>query len=200
MSYSESDTRLASVMMVIIQIICCIGFFDAKYGEYDAASYEMYIGIALMMLVGFGYLMTFLKKYGMGAVGFTFIITVLSVQINILLAAYLTPNSGSPTIDSGSLMGGNFGAAVILISYGCMIGKTSPAQLTILTVIESIIFQVSLPPPLGWRRLTPRRAAPLWPNSQHPSTSRTKTCADPCLPPFTLSQNTCADQLQLHLR
>ena len=33
MSYSESDTRLASVMMVIIQIICCIGFFDAKYGE-----------------------------------------------------------------------------------------------------------------------------------------------------------------------
>merc|ERR1719440_1767874 len=51
------------------------------------------------MLVGFGYLMTFLKLYGLGAVGFTFIITVLAVQINVLLAAKLTPNSGTPVID-----------------------------------------------------------------------------------------------------
>ena len=143
MSYPENDTRLASLLMIIIQIVCCIGFFDASYGEYSADSYEMYIGIALMMLVGFGYLMTFLKNFGLGAVGLTFIITVLSVQINIMLAAHLSPNSGSPTIDAGTLMDGNFGAAVILISYGCMIGKTSPAQLCTLTIIESIIFQVN---------------------------------------------------------
>merc|ERR1719378_188444 len=95
------------------------------------------------MLVGFGYLMTFLKQYGMGAVGFTFIITVLAVQINVLLAAYLTPDSGRPVIDAASLMDGNFGAAVILISYGCMIGKTSPAQLCLLTIIESVVFQIN---------------------------------------------------------
>ena len=161
MSYPENDTRLASILMIIIQIVCCIGFFNASYGVYDAAAYEMYVGIALMMLVGFGYLMTFLKNFGLGAVGLTFIITVLSVQINILLAAYLSPNSGSPTIDSTSLMDGNFGAAVILISYGCMIGKTSPAQLTILTIIESIVFQVCSPP--GRAPLSPRKAT-----SSHP--------------------------------
>ena len=148
-SYTETDTRLASVLMVIVQITCWIGFFDAEYGSYDAAVYEMYLGIALMMLVGFGYLMTFLKWYGMGAVGFTFIITVLSVQINTLLAAYLSPNSGRPTIDGASLMDGNFGAAVILISYGCMIGKASPSQLMILTIVESLVFQVRRP--LGHR-------------------------------------------------
>ena len=142
MSYPETDTRLASILMAIVQIICWIGFFNSEYGTYDAAIYEMYMGIALMMLVGFGYLMTFLKQYGMGAVGFTFIITVLAVQVNILLAAYLSPESGTPTIDGASLMDGNFGAAVILISYGCMIGKTSPAQLTILTIVESLVFQV----------------------------------------------------------
>merc|ERR1719267_372938 len=96
------------------------------------------------MLVGFGYLMTFLKLYGMGAVGFTFIITVLAVQINILLAAKLTPDpTDKPVIDGTALMDGNFGAATILISYGCMIGKASPAQLVILTVIESVIFQIN---------------------------------------------------------
>ena len=65
----------------------------------------MYIGTALMMLAD-SLPHDFPEEVRMGAVGFTFIITVLSVQINILLAAYLTPNSGSPTIDS--LDGRNF--------------------------------------------------------------------------------------------
>jgi len=142
--YSAADTRIAGVMMAIIQVVCWIGLFNCEYGQYDAAVYEMYMGIALMMLVGFGYLMTFLKLYGMGAVGFTFIITVLAVQINILLAAKLTPDpTDKPVIDGTALMDGNFGAATILISYGCMIGKASPAQLVILTVIESVIFQIN---------------------------------------------------------
>jgi len=143
MPYPETDTRFASIAMGVVQVICWIGFFNSDYGQYDATAYEMYIGVALMMLVGFGYLMTFLKQYGMGAVGFTFIITVLAVQINVLLAAYLTPDSGRPVIDAASLMDGNFGAAVILISYGCMIGKTSPAQLCLLTIIESVVFQIN---------------------------------------------------------
>jgi len=102
----------------------------------------MYLGVALMMLVGFGYLMTFLKMYGLGAVGFTFIITAVAVQINIFLAA-LIPDSKTPIIDSNTLMDGNFSAAVVLISFGCLIGKASPAQLVVLTVVESVIFQIN---------------------------------------------------------
>ena len=127
--------------MVLIHVLCTIGFFNCDYGTFDAAVYDAYIGVALMMLVGFGYLMTFLKLYGLGAVGFTFILTVLSVEINVLLSAYI-PDGNKPTIDGSTLMGGNFAAACILISYGCLIGKASPMQLVLLTVIESVAFQV----------------------------------------------------------
>merc|ERR1711871_1275638 len=120
-----------------------MGFFNAKYGTFDPAVYEMYIGVALMMLVGFGYLMTFLKQYGLGAVGFTFILTALAVQINVLLTVYLSPSGGDVVVDPYYLMDGNFAAATILISYGCMIGKASPSQLVIMTVIESIVFQIN---------------------------------------------------------
>ena len=144
MGTAENDTRLMSAIMGVVQILCFIGFFNSKYGTFNAAAYEMYLGVALMMLVGFGYLMTFLKQYGLGAVGFTFIITSLAVQINVLLAAYI-PDNNTPVIDPSTLMDGNFAAAAVLISYGCIIGKASPSQLVVMTIIESVVFQV-MPP------------------------------------------------------
>jgi len=65
------------------------------------------------------------------------------VQINVLLEVHLSPDGGDVVVDPGTLMGGNFAAATILISYGCMIGKASPAQLVVMTVIESIVFQIN---------------------------------------------------------
>jgi len=129
-------------LLALCQVLCYAGFSYAEYGVFDPAVYEMYIGIALMMLVGFGYLMTFLKAYGLGAVGFTFIITALAVQMNVLLAAYI-PNRNTPVIDATTLTDGNFAAATVLISFGCVLGKTSPAQLILLTIIESIFFQIN---------------------------------------------------------
>jgi len=125
-----------------LQIACWGGFFTAEYGLFNAAEYEMYIGIALMMLIGFGYLMTFLKAYGLGAVGFTFIITCLSVQMNMFLAC-LIPNNTKLTVDAVSLTDGNFAAATVLISYGCILGKSTPLQLVVLTILESIFFQIN---------------------------------------------------------
>merc|ERR1719440_586966 len=94
------------------------------------------------MLIGFGYLMTFLKAYGLGAVGFTFIITCLSVQMNMFLAC-LIPNNTKLTVDAVTLTDGNFAAATVLISYGCILGKSTPLQLVVLTVLESIFFQIN---------------------------------------------------------
>ena len=71
MGRNETDTRMASILLMIIQVVCWIGFAYDEYGVFDTAVYDMYIGVALMMLVGFGYLMTFLQSYGLGAVGFT---------------------------------------------------------------------------------------------------------------------------------
>lgn len=60
--------------------------------------YNMFSGVEIMMFFGFGYLMTFLKRYGMGAVGLTMLITVVATQWgmftevrggNSLLAIYL---------------------------------------------------------------------------------------------------------------
>ncbi len=42
-----------------------------------------------MMFIGFGFLMTFLKKYGYGSVGFNMLITVYVIEWAILIAGWL---------------------------------------------------------------------------------------------------------------
>lgn len=46
---------------------------------------SMWIGVHIMMLLGFGGLMQFLSKYGYSAIGYTFFLTCLALQWGILL-------------------------------------------------------------------------------------------------------------------
>jgi len=96
------------------------------------------------MLIGFGYLMTFLWRAGLSAVGFTFIITMLCVQTDILAEGGFTNlyNGSSDTIklDLMSFVKGNFAAAACLISFGGIIGKCGMQVLAPLVVLESIFY------------------------------------------------------------
>ena len=38
----------------------------------------------VVLLLGFGFLMTLLRRYGLGAVGLTMLLTVLGVQLSIV--------------------------------------------------------------------------------------------------------------------
>eukprot|EP00930_Biecheleria_cincta_P033787 TRINITY_DN2339_c0_g1_i2.p1 TRINITY_DN2339_c0_g1~~TRINITY_DN2339_c0_g1_i2.p1 ORF type:complete len:637 (-),score=122.52 TRINITY_DN2339_c0_g1_i2:246-2156(-) len=105
----------------------------------DSSSiYNFYVGVALMMFVGFGYLMTFLKAYGLGAVGFTMYITCLGVLFAIVVESYM--GKGKLAIDFLSLLNGNFAVAAVLISFGGLIGKINPLQITVLVVVELLFY------------------------------------------------------------
>jgi ammonium transporter Rh len=92
------------------------------------------VGVALMMFVGFGYLMTFLKAYGLGAVGFTMFITCLGVEFALIVEGFM--GRGRLSLDFLALLNANFGVAAVLISFGGLIGKLSPMQIMVLTLVE----------------------------------------------------------------
>lgn len=109
--------------------------------------YNMYMGIAIMMFFGFGYLMTFLKRYGMGAVGFTAMITIIGLQWGILTEAFFRQAYHDDWhfvhIDIFAIIDGMFQVAAILISYGAIIGKVNPLQLVVLTFLECIFYSIN---------------------------------------------------------
>lgn len=52
-----------------------------RYG----AKFSVYQDVHVMIWIGFGFLMTFLRRYGQSAVGLTFLVGAILVQVAILV-------------------------------------------------------------------------------------------------------------------
>lgn len=100
-----------------------------------------------MMFVGFGFLMTFLKRYGYSSVGFNFIVAAYVLEWSLLVRGWLesalTGTDGVFEINILSLLVADFCAAAVLISFGAVIGKATLIQLLIMTTIEVVIQSVN---------------------------------------------------------
>ncbi|KAL1139015.1 hypothetical protein AAG570_009076 [Ranatra chinensis] len=91
-----------------------------------------------MIFIGFGFLMTFLKKYGFSSVGFNFLLAACMLEWGILCNGIFSNDYISVGINS--LMDADVLAATILISMGAVLGKTTPFQLFAMGIIEAVIY------------------------------------------------------------
>lgn len=96
--HHNDNSRLFTIIFSAIQVATVIlyGIFveysdvvDAKVTDLAADTsfyniYPMFQDVHVMIFVGFGFLMTFLRKYSYGAVGFTFLIGAVCLQWGIL--------------------------------------------------------------------------------------------------------------------
>ena len=86
--------------------------------------------------------MTFLKLYGLGAVGFTMLVTAMGLQWAVFTESffnqlyYTTDHWYFVPINIYSLLNALYAVSAVLITFGALIGKISPLQLIVLTVIE----------------------------------------------------------------
>lgn len=92
------------------------------------AYYPVFQDVHVMIYVGFGFLMVFLKKHCWTSVGFNYIIAAWSMQLAILLTGFwhmalVEEEFHKITLDIPSLIIGDFGAGAVLISFGAILGK-----------------------------------------------------------------------------
>lgn len=112
----------------------------------------MFIGVEIMMFVGFGYLMTFLKWYGLGAVGLTMMITAVGLQWSLFTESFFDQaynNTSSQDwhfvrVNIYSLLNTLYATSAVLISFGAVIGKASPLQLLFMTIVEFVCHSSTL--------------------------------------------------------
>jgi ammonium transporter Rh len=149
---AKASSGLLTTLLGCIQAGIILFFiFGTTYSEddYSPSEYMIFRDIMVMLLLGFGFLMTFLKQYGLGAVGFTMMITVIAIQLNVvveLAMRFIYGKAGDEDtvlplpLKLPTFIDGEFAAATMLISYGALIGRASPVQLVIMTMAQSVCY------------------------------------------------------------
>jgi len=112
------------------------------------ATYAMFQDVHVMIFLGFGFLMTFLKRYGLSAVSLNMLLSAIAIEVFTLVYGFFHLHYDENDwpyidVDLGMLLSADFATAAVLISFGVVLGVTSPLQLVIMTVLEIIIFTVN---------------------------------------------------------
>ncbi|EYC13817.1 hypothetical protein Y032_0042g549 [Ancylostoma ceylanicum] len=156
----DDDPRMASafqkhqftILLTLFQIVFMILF--GLFGKYDTATmpegsedslpmavkYPLFQDTHVMIFIGFGFLMTFLKRYGFSAISINMLLACFTIEWGMIVRGMLGhefAHEGKFTIGLEQLLTSDFAAAVVLISMGAMLGKLSPVQYLIMALIET---------------------------------------------------------------
>ncbi|XP_045401331.1 ammonium transporter Rh type B isoform X7 [Lemur catta] len=120
------------------------------WGNHSSAANEFYFrypsfqDVHVMIFVGFGFLMAFLQRYGFSSVGFTFFLAAFALQWSTLIQGFLHAfHGGHIHVGVESMINADFCAGAVLISFGAVLGKTGPAQLLLMALLEVVLFGVN---------------------------------------------------------
>ena len=117
---------------------------EDQHGHQFSATYTLGVDVMMMLLGGFGFLMTFLKRYGLSAIGLTLLITAITAQLAILVSGFLRMEDEFvirigfiDVIEAGVL------SAAVLISFGAILGKVNLLQLLFMGIVETVFVAIN---------------------------------------------------------
>lgn len=137
--------------LMIILYALWLKYEDDEEAGLDVALYYNYFrDVNVMIFFGFGFLMTFLRRAGYSAVGYTFLISALVAQWSVPIQVLVELEPEGETFGHYHsfgvihLLNGLFCAAAVMISYGAVLGKVSPLQMLILGIFEPMWYWLSV--------------------------------------------------------
>ncbi|XP_069463259.1 ammonium transporter Rh type B [Ambystoma mexicanum] len=106
--------------------------------------YPSFQDVHTMIFIGFGFLMTFLKRYGFSSVAFNFLLAAFGLQWSTLIQGFFHGfHEGEIHVGIVSMINADFCTGAVLISFGAVLGKASPVQLLIMTLLEVTLFGIN---------------------------------------------------------
>lgn len=110
---------------------------DQRYGAWQDTN--------VMMLIGFGFLMTFIKTHAYSALTYTFFINAIVMQLYILFSALWQTifNEFSDSyirVSQIIITKSSYCVASVLIAFGGIIGRVGPKQLLIVGTVMAFLY------------------------------------------------------------
>jgi ammonium transporter Rh len=121
---------------------------DWHDGEDLTHFYPIYQDVHVMIFIGFGYLMTFLRKNAYQSVGMTFFLCAFVIQWYCLAGPFFQGwivhySFDKILINMNWLVRADFCAGSVMIAYGVLLGKLSPFALIVMAAIQVIFYAMN---------------------------------------------------------
>ena len=148
MSKKSTNNKVLLITILLLTIIIAIGFIpamnlhsheatvesaDSLGNIYDSLKYEKSIHVLAMLLVGFGFLMVFVRKHGFSSITATFLVVSIALPLYMLIKTYSGEEFSIVNIDSFILA--EFAAASLLIAMGAPLGRLKMDQYILLALL-----------------------------------------------------------------
>ncbi|CAH2214555.1 ammonium transporter [Tepidibacter aestuarii] len=102
---------------------------STEYGTIlNILQYGRSIHILAMLLVGFGFLMVFIRKHGFSSITATFLAVSISIPLYMLIKSFGGEHFAMSTIDIRTFLFAEFAAASLLIAIGAPLGRLKMDQ------------------------------------------------------------------------
>jgi ammonium transporter Rh len=146
-----------AVILVVLELLMMFmyGFF-VRYTVvgittgYLESFYPWFQDVNVMILIGFGFLMSFIRSKAWSALGFTFFINAIVFQMYILWQGlwYKVFHTGFGVesyirFDTVVLIKAAFCVGAVLIAFGAMIGRIGPLELLILGIVMTVGYSLN---------------------------------------------------------
>ncbi|KAJ6655629.1 hypothetical protein lerEdw1_004981 [Lerista edwardsae] len=135
--------HLPVLALVLETAFILIFYFCASYDlKADIRISPAFQNVSVMVVFGFGFLLTFPKRYSLSSAGFGLLLVALGAQWALIVDGFLF-SDGTVRINLRSLLTATMSAAAVLVSAGATLGKANPVQLACMAVVEVTVFTVS---------------------------------------------------------
>ncbi|KAI5638916.1 ammonium transporter family domain-containing protein [Phthorimaea operculella] len=128
--------------LLLFQIVLMVLFFVfVRYKQVapPAPGSPGFEGTHVMIFIGFGFLMTFLKKYCYSALGFNWLLAAMVVQWAMFCQQAFEMEDGYIQVGKKQMLEADIMAATVLITFGALLGVASGTQLIVIAIIETAI-------------------------------------------------------------
>lgn len=113
-------------------------------GLRQVQQYNFSIGILAMLLIGFGFLMVFVKKYGYSATTGTYLVVASVLPFYLLLRSIGIISSTAVEANSiESFLLAEFAAAAALIAMGAVLGRLKTYQYALLGILIVPVYMIN---------------------------------------------------------
>jgi ammonium transporter Rh len=102
---------------------------------FDTLKYERSIHILAMLLVGFGFLMVFVRHHGYSSLTATLLVVSVAIPMYTTIKSFGGEGFSKPTISIDTLLCAEFAAAGLLIAIGAPLGRLKMDQYIIMGIL-----------------------------------------------------------------